>query len=248
MFELFKDFKIAIFDLDGTVVLTNDLWREAIIETLNKAAIPPTLVDTTYVPGTPLNDFYELYIENLDTKVRDYLVGETVKYYASRLPEVEIETSDGLASFLIFLRGNGTHTALVSNSSRAIVNEVLKNIGYENIFEYTLCGDEVSRKKPDPEMYNMVLKYFKSLRVPKEQIIVFEDSPAGAQAAINAGLNPLIVSKEPIPELIYPDDIRGFSDNFGNLDYSIDQDFLDQIKKEIENIKRENQTNPQTQP
>jgi HAD superfamily hydrolase (TIGR01509 family) len=248
MFELFKDFKIAIFDLDGTVVLTNDLWREAITETLNNATIPPTDVEELYVPGTPLDSFFEDYVVNIDNKVKDYLIGETVKHYKQQLAGTEIEVAEGLVSFLVFLQKNGTRIALVSNSEREIVNTVLENIGYESVFEFSICGDEVKNKKPDPEMYNAVLKYYKELKVPKEQIVVFEDSPAGAQGAIKAGLYPLIVSNEEIKSLLYPDEIRGFSDNFTNLDYSVNQDFIEQLRQEVENQRRELQTNPQTQP
>jgi HAD superfamily hydrolase (TIGR01509 family) len=248
MFELFKDFKLAIFDLDGTIVLTNDLWREAISHALEEAAIPATFVNELYSPGTPLSDFYEIYVEGIDQKVKEYLIDETIKYYRELLENNELEVSEGLESFLLFLQKNSARIALVSNSTRETVNMVLSKIGYENIFELSVCGDEVKKKKPDPEMYNKVLDHFKSLRIPKEQIIVFEDSPAGAEAAAKAGLPPLIVNNEEVKKLLYPDNVRGFSDNFANLDYTIDPDLLEQVKRELENLKKETGTNPQTQP
>lgn len=248
MFELFKDFKLAIFDLDGTIVLTNDLWNDAITTTLDNAGIPSTKVDELYVPGTPLFDFYELYIDKLDKKVNEYLIGETIKTFRELLVNAELEVAEGIVSFLLFLQRNNTRLALVSNSSRETVTMILTKIGYEDLFEYSVCGDEVKHKKPDPEMYKMVLNYYKNLRLSKEQIIVFEDSPAGAQAAVKAGLFPLIINNEEIKELLYPDEIRGFSDNFANLDVSYDPEFIEQVKNEMENIKRETDTNPQTLP
>jgi HAD superfamily hydrolase (TIGR01509 family) len=51
-------------------------------------------------------------------------------------------------------------------------------------FEFVLAGDIVSRKKPDPEIYNLAKK---KLGLPTSECIVVEDSRNGLLAAVGAG-------------------------------------------------------------
>ena len=48
-----------------------------------------------------------------------------------------------------------------------------------------MAGDEVKRKKPEPDVYRKVLTYFK---IPETKVIAIEDSKAGSEAAISAGI------------------------------------------------------------
>ena len=76
----------------------------------------------------------------------------------------------------------GVCTTSNERSARAVAYGVLKDIK----FEFVLAGDVVSKKKPDPEIYNLALE--KSALKP-EECIVIEDSRNGVLAAHAAGLN-----------------------------------------------------------
>jgi HAD superfamily hydrolase (TIGR01509 family) len=67
-------------------------------------------------------------------------------------------------------------------SAHAVAYQILKDIK----FEFVLAGDMVSRKKPDPEIYNMALE---KTGLKPEECIVIEDSRNGVLAAHAAGLN-----------------------------------------------------------
>lgn len=58
-------------------------------------------------------------------------------------------------------------------------------------FEFVLAGDVVSRKKPDPEIYNLAKQH---LGLPVEDCVVIEDSRNGMLAAMGAGLPVLITT------------------------------------------------------
>jgi HAD superfamily hydrolase (TIGR01509 family) len=76
----------------------------------------------------------------------------------------------------------GVCTTSNERSARAVAYGVLKDIN----FDFVLAGDVVSKKKPDPEIYNLALQ--KSNLKP-EECIVIEDSRNGVLAAHAAGLN-----------------------------------------------------------
>ena len=61
----------------------------------------------------------------------------------------------------------------------------IEELGITNYFSSIICGDEVSRGKPDPEMY---LKTLSNLKVNKNECIIFEDSIEGVSAAKNADI------------------------------------------------------------
>jgi len=73
--------------------------------------------------------------------------------------------------------------ALVTASSRAIMDAVLKVTGLS--FEVTVCGEDVRRGKPDPEVYLLAAR---AIRIEPSDCLVFEDAIVGVQAARRAGM------------------------------------------------------------
>ncbi len=76
----------------------------------------------------------------------------------------------------------GVCTTSNERAAQAVAHGVLKDIN----FEFVLAGDIVSKKKPDPEIYNLALE---KTGLKPEECIVFEDSRNGVLAARAAGLN-----------------------------------------------------------
>ena len=75
----------------------------------------------------------------------------------------------------------GVCTTSNVKSAQAIAYEMLKDIK----FEFVLAGDMVSRKKPDPEIYNLALE---RTNLKPEEVVVIEDSRNGVLAAKGANL------------------------------------------------------------
>ena len=69
---------------------------------------------------------------------------------------------------------------LASSGSRASVAAFLSASGSAGVFNSVLCGDDVSRAKPHPEIY---LRAFAELGVAPDAAMVVEDAAAGIQAA-----------------------------------------------------------------
>jgi len=65
------------------------------------------------------------------------------------------------------------------------VRKVLKILKLEDHFDFVASRDDVEKGKPDPEIYLLVSH---ELGFPPEECLAIEDSPAGVQAAVNAGM------------------------------------------------------------
>jgi beta-phosphoglucomutase-like phosphatase (HAD superfamily) len=83
-------------------------------------------------------------------------------------------------------------------------------------FEHISSGDEVSKGKPDPELFLLAAS---RLAVDPKDCVVIEDSEYGAQAALSAGMSCLIV-----PDLKIPPEwlIPKVSGVFAGMDEAID--------------------------
>jgi HAD superfamily hydrolase (TIGR01509 family) len=76
----------------------------------------------------------------------------------------------------------GVCTTSNERAAHAVAYKILKDIK----FEFVLAGDVVSKKKPDPEIYNLALE---KTGLQPDECIVIEDSRNGVLAASAAGMN-----------------------------------------------------------
>jgi HAD superfamily hydrolase (TIGR01509 family) len=85
----------------------------------------------------------------------------------------------------------GLRQGIVTTSSRSAVEALLEGSPAEvaRAFSFRICGEDVARKKPDPEAYRLAIG---RLGGEVAGVLVLEDSPAGLAAAAAAGLPALI--------------------------------------------------------
>ena len=90
--------------------------------------------------------------------------------------------------------------AVATTTRRELTEQRLKKIGVFDRFDYVLCGDEVTKRKPNPEIYETVLK---KMGVTNKNALVLEDSVVGVEAAYRAGIDCIQV-----PDLIAPTEVQ----------------------------------------
>ena len=95
----------------------------------------------------------------------------------------ESEILPRVSEVLEFLKEKEQGIAIGSASKNA--KTILERVNLLNNFEAIIDGNEVSKAKPDPEVF---LNAAKALKIESEQCIVFEDSVAGIKAANRANM------------------------------------------------------------
>jgi sugar-phosphatase len=120
--------------------------------------------------------------------IRRMAPGVDAEAEAARLDAAEEVDTDGLllvrgASELLSRLPAGSW-GIVTSGHRSLATRRLAAVGLP-VPAAMVCGDEVSRGKPDPESF---LAGARLLGVPPETCIAFEDAPAGIQAARAAGM------------------------------------------------------------
>jgi HAD superfamily hydrolase (TIGR01509 family) len=106
-----------------------------------------------------------------------------------RLRKQELSAAEplrpGVAALITGAARRGLTLAVVSSSSRAWVSGHLLRLGVLDRFPVIVCGDDVFRRKPAPDGYYLALR---RTGLTADQVIAFEDSVSGVQAAQAAGL------------------------------------------------------------
>jgi beta-phosphoglucomutase-like phosphatase (HAD superfamily) len=75
---------------------------------------------------------------------------------------------------------------VVTTGVREVLDEVLDAAGLTQHVAFTVTAEDVSRTKPDPEGYLLALERLGG--VPAGEVLVFEDTPVGVEAARAAGM------------------------------------------------------------
>jgi beta-phosphoglucomutase len=173
-----------LFDLDGVIVNSNPVhslcWREY----LGGFGVEPPEDFDELMYGRRNDDIVRLVfgdgLEEAEVLRRG---AEKEALYRLRMaPILERQLVAGLPQFLE--RHREVPKAVATNCERANLEFILNESGLAPHFEATLHGGDVSRPKPDPEIY---LRAAEALAVPPRNCIVFEDSHAGVQAGCAAG-------------------------------------------------------------
>jgi HAD superfamily hydrolase (TIGR01509 family) len=92
---------------------------------------------------------------------------------------------DNALELIGFLKKAGFRLALATSSYTEYAQLVLEKLGIDSVFDKMVTGNDVSKGKPDPEIF---LKAAEQLGVLPEECMVIEDSGFGVQAAKKAGM------------------------------------------------------------
>ena len=125
----------------------------------------------------------------VDPEGEDDLIKEMHKYktatFVGLIESGKLPLRPGVKRFMMEAMDSGLILGVCTTSNvksaHAIAYDILKDID----FEFVLAGDMVSRKKPDPEIYNLALE---KTNLRSEEVVVIEDSRNGVLAAKRANL------------------------------------------------------------
>lgn len=184
--------KGIIFDMDGVLVDSEPFICEAAIRMFAERGLKVKPEDFTPFVGAGENRYiggvaekYGFHIDIERDKARTYeIYGEIVRGRIEPLP--------GVHEFIAKARGRGLKLALASSADRIKIEINLREIGIvPETFDAIVSGQDVVRKKPDPEIF---LTAAKRLGLAPEECLVVEDAVNGVAAAKAAGMRCLALT------------------------------------------------------
>ncbi len=205
-----------IFDLDGVIVDTAKYHFLAWRNLANELGFEFTEKHNELLKGVSRVRSLEilLSIGNVtltEAQKQTYLVKKNTEYlgYVNQMTAEEI--LPGINQLLDFLDQNNIKYALGSASKNAPL--ILEKVGLYNRFSAIVDGNDVSKAKPDPEVF---LIGAKKLNMKPDNCIVVEDAIAGVEAANTANMVSIgIGDAELLKEATYIlNDTSGFTTDF----------------------------------
>jgi HAD superfamily hydrolase (TIGR01509 family) len=178
--------RAVVFDFDGLIVDTEGpifrAWQRIYRERGQQLPLERwlTIIGTASGPFDPVMDLAERTGQQLDS---DELKALERLYYREATALQQL--LPGVDHYLRDARQLQVKVAIASSSGRTWVNEHLDRFGIGDHFDAIVCREDVTRTKPDPELYQAALR---SLQVVADAAVALEDSTNGIRAAKAAGL------------------------------------------------------------
>lgn len=184
-----------LFDMDGLLVNSEKLYLQANIQASHEDNLK--MSDDTYlklVGSTPKDmlDFYQRYFSS--DEQRNRFIKRTDELVWQWTDEGKLKLQPGVHKALDVFQHFNLPMAIVTSNTEDVVEHNLWVTGIRNYFCFHLNSDDVKRSKvkpkPAPDIYKLAAD---KLGVPKNNILVFEDSATGLLAAVNAGIKCVMI-------------------------------------------------------
>lgn len=176
----------ALFDMDGVIVDNRDAHLRAFVEFAERHGIPDLDAQTLLPWFGSTNAVIMGHLfgrDDIPAEEVDRLSREKEEIYRDLYDPVMVP-AHGLVELLKALRKAGVRIAVGSSAPKVNVDFVLDRCHIAQYFDAAASGSEITRSKPDPEVYLLAAK---KLGVPPGNCVVFEDAFVGMDAARAAG-------------------------------------------------------------
>lgn len=199
--------RAMIFDLDGTLVQTERLkalsYARAVVELCpHEVGESQVIEEFKQVVGLARHEVAQALVNKFDLEDKaagrmaefgvstawQAFIQVRLKHYEAMLADPQILLDNRWSHNLALLeeaRRAQCKTGLATMSTCRQTQRVLEILDLSGDFDFVATRDDVAQGKPNPEIYTLVAKM---LNIPASQCLVIEDSPAGVQAALAAGM------------------------------------------------------------
>jgi len=173
--------KAIITDFDGTLVDTFEANLRAYQEAFQVVGIQLTAERYRECFGYRFDRFMSamgIFDDNVSAKIRELKKEAYPKYFNCLRPNTS------LVELISSFHAMGGKTAIASTARKENLMNAVNHLRIADNFDLIYAGADVKHGKPSPEIY---LKSMEALGVKPEEVMIFEDSPVGFEAAKASG-------------------------------------------------------------
>lgn len=193
MNSILHPYQAFLFDLNGTMI--DDMayhlvaWSDMLNNQLNAGLTAAEVKAQMYGKNEELLTRVFGPERFTPEEMRDISMQKERLYQKAFLPELKL--IEGLPQLLDEAKEAGIRLAIGSAAYMFNIDFVLDNLNIRSLFEVIISADDVNLSKPHPETY---LKCARLLGVEAAKCLVFEDAPKGVEAAMNAGMDCVVLT------------------------------------------------------
>ncbi|EHZ0010076.1 TPA: HAD family hydrolase [Escherichia coli] len=185
--------KAVIFDMDGVLIEAKDWHYEALNQALGLFGLEITRHEhlTTY-DGLPTKDKLIMLSRDkgLSPALHDF-INEMKQQYTMDMVYKFCKPMFHHEFALSHLKQEGYKLAVASNSIKNSISVMMDKARLADYLEFFISNQDVSKGKPDPEMYNLAIT---KLGLTPAECVIVEDNENGIRAAKASGAHVLEVA------------------------------------------------------
>lgn len=184
--------KAVIFDMDGVLIDAKDWHYESLNRALGLFGFDISRHEhlVTY-DGLPTRQKLEmLTLERGLPSSLHKLINDLKQKYTMEIVHTQCRPAFHHQYAINKLKNSSFSLAVCSNSIRQTVDKMLERAGILESMDLTLSNEDVSKAKPDPEIYSKAIHL---LGLTPPECLIVEDNQNGVRAAMSAGAHVLVV-------------------------------------------------------
>ena len=174
-------YKGIIFDLDGVICHTDKYHYQAWKKLADKLGIYFDEEINNRLRGVSRMESFEIILEKYDGEMTEE---EKVRYASEKNDLYRELLKNMTTAALDALRSRGLLLAIGSSSRNA--GFILERLGLSGYFDAVSDGNNISRSKPDPEVFLKAAEY---LNLQPQDCLVVEDAESGLEAAFGGHMD-----------------------------------------------------------
>ncbi len=184
-------YKLAIFDLDGTILNTLDDLHDSVNYALSKNGFPNRTLDEvrTFV-GNGIRKLIERAMPQDAALEATDKVFSDFNYYYKLNSSNKTRPYDGINALISRLREFGVKTAVLTNKADYAAQDLCAE-HFPNLFDYVAGEKRGVNRKPAPDG---VINILKQLNIDKSDAVYIGDSEVDVMTAQNSELDHIIVT------------------------------------------------------
>ncbi|MCB0409211.1 MAG: hexitol phosphatase HxpB [Flavobacteriales bacterium] len=186
--------KAVIYDMDGVIINSEPLWREAEILTFKTVGLHFTEDMCRETMGMRLYEVVEYWYDKLGWEGKSLQqIEEELLTTVTQLIIEKGTAIEGVYESLEFFKQKGYKLALASSSAMSLIKTVLEKLKLNDYFEVVNSAENLDFGKPHPMIF---INTAKDLGVKPVNCLVIEDSFNGLLAAKAALMRTIVVPEE----------------------------------------------------
>lgn len=186
--------RAVIFDMDGVIIDSEALWRQAQREALaGCGAKVSEQACETLTKGKRLDDIARVWCQHCQLAIAPQQLQQLILQRITALIAAHGQAMEGVPGLIRHFRGLGYQIALATSSSHQVIAAVLDKLSLRRDFDVISSADDEAWGKPHPAVY---LSTLRKLKLSASQCLVIEDSFSGFSAARAAGIATIVVAED----------------------------------------------------